>query len=227
CHRAKVPFFLDICRWAENAYLVREREPGQGTRSIPEIGRSFFDLADGVNMSAKKDGLVNMGGFLATRDRTLAARLRERLILYEGFPTYGGLARRDLEAMAVGLREATDLDYLQHRVGQVRFLARPARAPGIPFVHPVGGHGLYLDAKGFLDHLPDEELPGQALSVELYREGGVRSVEIGAVMFGEGTATPHLPPLVRLAIPRRVYTASHLAYAAETSPTRLGTDGVR
>ncbi len=218
CHRAKVPFFLDICRWAENAYLVREREPGQASRSIPEIGRSFFDLADGVNMSAKKDGLVNMGGFLATRDRSFAARLRERLVLYEGSPTYGGLARRDLEAMAVGLREATDLDYLAHRVGQVRFLAGLLEPEGIPFVHPVGGHGLYLDAKGFLDHLPDGALPGQALSVEIYREGGVRSVEIGAVMFGEdnGKAPSHLPPLVRLAIPRRVYTASHLAYVAET-----------
>ena len=218
CHRVGVPFFLDICRWAENAYLVREREPGQAARSIPEIGRSFFDLADGVNMSAKKDGLVNMGGFLATRDRALAGRLRERLILYEGFPTYGGLARRDLEAMAVGLREATDLEYLAHRIGQVRFLASLLEPEGIPFVHPVGGHGIYLDARRFLDHLPDEALPGQALSVELYREGGVRSVEIGPVMFGDkdGTATSHLPPLVRLAIPRRVYTASHLAYVGET-----------
>ena len=218
CHQRRIPFFLDICRWAENAFLVREREPGQGSFSIPEIGRSFFDLADGVNMSAKKDGLVNMGGFLATRDAALAARLRERLILYEGFPTYGGLARRDLEAMAVGLREATDLDYLHHRVGQVRYLAGLLEPHGIPFVHPVGGHGLYLDAKGFLPHLPDGDLPGQALSVELYREGGIRSVEIGTVMFGEetGPGTPHLPPLVRLAIPRRVYTASHLAYVAET-----------
>jgi tyrosine phenol-lyase len=218
CRKAGVPLFLDICRWAENAFLVREREPGQGSRSIPQIGRSFFDLADGVNMSAKKDGLVNMGGFLATRDPALAARLRERLILYEGFPTYGGLARRDLEAMAVGLREATDLEYLRHRVGQVRYLAGLLEPMGVPFVRPVGGHGVYLDAKGFLPHLEDADLPGQALCVELYREGGVRSVEIGPVMFGEEDApgAPRLPPLVRLAIPRRVYTASHLAYVAET-----------
>ncbi len=211
-----VPVYLDMCRWAENAYLVREREPGLGGRTIPDIGRAFFDLAAGATMSAKKDGLVNIGGFVATRDEPLAERLKEALILYEGFPTYGGLARRDLEAISVGLTEATQLDYLEHRIAQVRYLAALLEEAGVPFFHPVGGHGIYLDVRRFLPHLGDDDLAGQALVVELYREGGVRSVEVGALMFGtEGAAASRSLELVRLAIPRRVYSASHLAYVAD------------
>lgn len=216
CRRYRVPLYLDMCRWAENAYLVREREPGQRHRPIAAIGREFFDRADGATMSAKKDGLVNIGGFLATRDPRLAERLKEMLILYEGFPTYGGLARRDLEAVAIGLIEATDPAYLAHRIGQVRELGRRLEARKVPFLRPMGGHGIYLDVRRFLPHLPTSELPGQALVVELYREGGVRTVEVGSIMFGEGTPEGREPlELVRLAIPRRVYTSSHLAYVAE------------
>ena len=212
----KVPVYLDMCRWAENAFFVREREPGMGSRTIREIGRAFFDLASGATMSAKKDGLVNSGGFVATRDEALAERLKEALILYEGFPTYGGLARRDLEAMAVGLEEATELEYLEHRVGQVRYLASLLDEADVPYFRPVGGHGIYLDARRFLPHLTADDLPGQALVVELYREGGVRSVEVGSLMFGEsdGSGTAPSLELVRLAIPRRVYSASQLAYVA-------------
>jgi tyrosine phenol-lyase len=211
-----VPVYLDMCRWAENAYLVREREPDMSARTIPEIGRAFFDLAAGATMSAKKDGLVNIGGFVATRDERLAEKMKEALILFEGFPTYGGLARRDLEAISVGLLEATQLDYLEHRIAQVRYLAALLEDAGVPFFHPVGGHGVYLDVRRFLPHLGDEDLPGQALVVELYREGGVRSVEVGALMFGTGPASGSRSlELVRLAIPRRVYSASHLAYVAD------------
>lgn len=209
----RVPLYLDMCRWAENAFLVREREAGMGDRTIPQIGRAFFDLASGATMSAKKDGLVNIGGFVATRDEQLAERLKEGLILFEGFPTYGGLARRDLEAMSVGLREATELDYLEHRIGQVRYLASLLERSGVPFLHPVGGHGVYLDVQRFLPHLAEDDLPGQALVIELYREGGVRAVEVGALMFGD-TGGDRSLELVRLAIPRRVYSASHLAYVA-------------
>jgi tryptophanase len=218
CHRHRVPFYLDMCRWAENAYFIKTREPGQANRSIREIGRSIFDLVDGATMSAKKDGLVNIGGFVATRDGALAERLKEELIVFEGFPTYGGLARRDLEAMAIGLQEATDFAYLDHRVGQVRYLAGLLEAAGVPFVRPVGGHGIYLDAHRFLPDLPHDALAGQALVVEIYREGGIRTVEVGAVMFGDARPSGGPPPLelVRLAIPRRVYSASHLAYVADT-----------
>ena len=216
CHTAGVPLYLDMCRWAENAYFIRKREEGMASKSIREIGAEIFALADGATMSAKKDGLVNIGGFVATRDEKLFERMRELLIVYEGFPTYGGLARRDLEAMAVGLEEAMDIDYLDHRVGQVRYLGDLLDAEGIPFVHPPGGHGIYLDAGAFLPHVPRENLPGQTLSIEIYREGGVRTVEIGGVMFGEGKDMSTRLELVRLAIPRRVYTASHLAYVAET-----------
>jgi tryptophanase len=185
-------------------------------RTIREIGRAFFDLAAGATMSAKKDGLVNIGGFVATRDEPLAERLKEALILYEGFPTYGGLARRDLEAISVGLIEATELDYLEHRIAQVRYLAGLLEELGVPFFHPVGGHGVYLDVRRFLPHLGDDDLPGQALAVELYREGGVRTVEVGALMFGSDPENPSRSlELVRLAIPRRVYSASHLAYVAD------------
>ena len=218
CHAHEVPFYLDMCRWAENAYFIRRREPGQASKSIREIGHEMFDLADGATMSAKKDGLVNIGGFVATRDPKLAERLKEQLILFEGFPTYGGLARRDLEAISIGLMEATELDYLEHRVAQVEFLAARLDRSGVPFLHPPGGHGIYLDVRSFLPHLRPEELPGQALVVELYREGAIRTVEVGAIMFSDGPAVPGSPPpmeLVRLAIPRRVYTASHLEYVAD------------
>ena len=212
----RVPLYLDMCRWAENAYFIRQREPGLGDRPIAEIGRRIFDLAEGATMSAKKDGLVNIGGFVATRDAELFERLRESLILYEGFPTYGGLARRDLEAVAVGLTEAMQLDYLEHRIGQVAYLAALLDRAGVPFLRPPGGHGIYLDVRRFLPHLPTDELPGQALVVELYREGAIRTVEIGSIMFGteEGEGHPSLE-LVRLAIPRRVYTSAHLEFVAE------------
>ncbi len=217
CREHRKPLYLDICRWAENAYFIRTGEPGQGARSIREIGREIFDLADGAVMSAKKDGLVNMGGFVATRDPGLASRLKEDLILFEGFPTYGGLARRDLEAIAIGLREATDERYLEHRVGQVRFLAALLDAHGVPMMQPPGGHGVYLDVGRFLPHLSPEQHPGQALVVELYREGAVRAVEIGSIMFEDPSGKERSPlDLVRLAIPRRVYTESHLRYVAET-----------
>lgn len=217
CREKRIPLYLDMCRWAENAYFVRLREPSQRSRSIAEIGRSFFDLADGATMSAKKDGLVNIGGFVATRDPDLAERLREQLILYEGFPTYGGLARRDLEAMAIGLEEAMDLDYLAHRVEQVRYLADRLEGAGVPLLRPPGGHGVYLDVRRFLPHMAPEELPGQSLVVELYREGAVRTVEIGSIMFGDGPDGREAGlELVRLAIPRRVYSISHLEFVART-----------
>jgi tyrosine phenol-lyase len=210
------PVYLDMCRWAENAFFVREREPGMSTKTIPEIGRAFFDLAAGATMSAKKDGLVNIGGFVATRDEKLAERLKEAVILYEGFPTYGGLARRDLEAISVGMTEVCDLEYLEHRINLVRYMAALLDQLGVPFFHPVGGHGIYLDVRKFLPHLGDDDLPGQSLVIELYREGGVRAVEVGRLMFGSD-AQDHARSLelVRLAVPRRVYSASQLAYAAE------------
>jgi tryptophanase len=210
-----IPLYLDMCRWAENAYFVREREPGMQARTIPEIGRSFFELADGATMSAKKDGLVNIGGFVATRDPAVAERLNEAQILFEGFTTYGGLARRDLEAMAVGLVEATDLEYLEHRIGQVRYLAEQLAAHGVPLFRPIGGHAVYLDVRRFLPHLSADVLPGQALVVEIYREGGIRSVEVGSLMFGTSGENGRSLELVRLAVPRRAYSASQLAYVAE------------
>ncbi|MCI4331440.1 MAG: tryptophanase [Thermoplasmata archaeon] len=218
CRARGVPLYLDMCRWAENSFFVRAREPGMSHRSIAEIGRMTFDLADGATMSAKKDGLVNIGGFLATRDPELAARAKELLIVFEGFPTYGGLARRDLEAMSIGLEEAMDLEYLAHRVGQVAFLAERIAAHGAPVLRPPGGHGVYLDVRRFLPHLSPADLPGQALAVELFREGAVRSVEVGAIMFGDGESpSPGETPLelVRLAIPRRVYSSAHLQYVAD------------
>ncbi len=215
-HARRIPLYLDMCRWAENAYFIRQREPGMADRSIADIGRAIFALADGATMSAKKDGLVNIGGFVATRDPELFERLKEALILYEGFPTYGGLARRDLGAIAVGLREAMELDYLEHRIEQVRYLGGLLAARGVPFLKPPGGHGIYLDVRRFLPHLTEEDHAGQALAVELYREGGVRSVEVGAIMFDGGVTERHAPlDFVRLAIPRRVYTSAHLAYVAE------------
>jgi tyrosine phenol-lyase len=218
CHSKGIPLYLDMCRWAENSYFVRSREPGMSHRSIAEIGRMTFDLADGATMSAKKDGLVNIGGFLATRSAELADRAKELLIVFEGFPTYGGLARRDLEAMSIGLEEAMDVDYLAHRIGQVAFLAERIAAHGAPILRPPGGHGVYLDVRRFLPHLSPGDLPGQALAVELFREGAIRTVEVGAIMFGDGEAPNEAETpleLVRLAVPRRVYSNAHLQYVAD------------
>jgi tryptophanase len=213
CRRHGVPLVLDVCRIAENAYFVQEREDGYQRTAIADIVRGIADHADVLTMSAKKDGLTNIGGFIALRDPALAERIRRRMVVTEGFPTYGGLAGRDLEAMAVGLREALDPAYLAHRVGQVRFLADLLRGLGIPLVEPPGGHGVFVDATAFLDHLPRPQFPGQALAVALYRESGVRSCEIGAVMFGDEAARD-VHDLVRLAIPRRTYSNAQLAQVA-------------
>ncbi len=209
-----VPFILDACRFAENAYMIREREPGQSGRSVEDIAKEIFALADGCTLSGKKDALVNMGGFLAVRDPALARDARNLLILTEGFPTYGGCAARDLEALAVGLREVLDERYLEYRLATVRYLANGLNKAGIPTVQPPGGHAVYIDAKTFLPHVPPRRFPGQSLVVALYLEGGVRACEIGSVMFGRPTAdggfsAPDLE-LVRLALPRRRYTQSHV-----------------
>jgi tyrosine phenol-lyase len=217
CRRHGVPFWIDACRFAENAFFIREREPEQQRRSVAEIVHDVFAEADGCLMSAKKDGLANIGGFLACRDRDLAERLREALVVTEGYATYGGLAGRDLAAVAVGLREVLDERYLAFRVGQVRWLGERMEAAGIPIVRPPGGHAIYVDAGALLPHLPPERFPGQALTVALYRHGGVRGVEIGSVMFGRedpstGAFAPAEHELVRLAVPRRVYSHNQLGY---------------
>jgi tryptophanase len=219
CRTHGVPLYLDACRFAENAWFIRQREPGQAGRAPREIAREMFSLADGCTMSAKKDGLSNIGGFLCTNDDRLAKAEKDLLILTEGFPTYGGLAARDLEAMAVGLEEALDPDYLAYRAASIAYLAQRLDAAGVPIVKPPGGHAVFLDAAAFLPHVPAHEYPGQALAVELYLHGGIRSCEIGTVMFGR--PTPHGPDvpaaleLVRLAIPRRAYTQSHIDYVLE------------
>jgi len=209
-----IPFFLDVCRFAENAWMIREREPGQGSRSVRDIAHEIFSLADGCTMSGKKDALVNMGGFLALNDDELAARCRQLLILTEGFPTYGGCAARDLEAFAVGLEEGMDERYLEYRLATVRYLARGLERLGIPTVQPPGGHAVFIDARAFLPRIPAHEFPGQALVAALYLEGGIRACEIGSVMFGtkqaDGSFTPAALELVRLALPRRCYTQSHV-----------------
>jgi tyrosine phenol-lyase len=211
CDRYGVPLFLDAARFAENAWFVHEREPGQQDRTPRQIAEETFRLADGCTISLKKDGLGNIGGVLAMNDGDLAQRCRNVLILTEGFPTYGGLAGRDLEALSQGLAEVTDPDYLRYRARSAAYLAEKAWAAGVPTVRPPGGHAVYLDAAALLPHIPREQFPAQALAIELYLEGGVRGVEIGTLMFGE--AAQH--ELVRLALPRRVYTQSHVDYVGE------------
>ena len=210
---------MDACRFAENAYFIKLREPGYADRSVRSIVQEMFSYADGCTMSAKKDGIVNIGGFVAMNDDQLAVQARNLLIITEGFPTYGGLAGRDLEAIAIGLEEVLDENYLHYRIRSTAYLGERVAREGVPILQPPGGHAIYLNAKKFLPHVPVDQYPGQALSIELYRWAGIRSVEIGSVMFGKYDAAGKLIPasmeLVRLAIPRRVYTQSHIDYVIE------------
>jgi len=216
----KIPFFIDACRFAENAFFIKQREPGYQEKSIEEITREEFALADGATMSAKKDAIVNIGGFLAMNDEELFLKVKNELIMREGFPTYGGLAGRDLEAMSVGLREGMNEEYLAYRTGQTAYLGNRLIEAGIPIIEPPGGHAIYIDARQMLPHIPQSEFPGQSLSIELYREGCIRCLELGSVVFtytdpdtGE-VIHPELE-LVRLAIPRRVYTQAHFDYVVK------------
>ena len=219
CDEYGLPFFLDACRFAENAWFIKTREEGYAGATPREIAREMFSLADGCTMSAKKDGLANIGGFVALNDAEIAQQCRNLLILTEGFPTYGGLAGYDLEAIAQGLHEVLDEHYLHYRIRSTEYLAEKVSAAGVPIMQPAGGHAVYLDAKALLPHVPAHEYPAQSLAIELYRNGGVRGVEIGTVMFGrptpEGRDEPAAMELVRLAIPRRTYTQSHIDYVAE------------
>ena len=211
CRTYGIPLYFDACRFAENAYFIKLREPGYEAKTPRAIAQEMFALADGCTMSAKKDGLANIGGFLCTNDDTLAQQEKDLLILTEGYPTYGGLAGRDLEAIAVGLEEALDEDYLRYRIASTAYLGKHISDAGVPIVQPPGGHAIYLDARAFLPQIPHGEFPGVALANELYLEGGIRSVEIGTLMFGEAARMD----LVRLALPRRVYTQSHIDYVIE------------
>jgi len=220
CRRVGVPFFLDACRFAENAFFIHQREPAERGRPVGEIAREMLRLADGCTMSAKKDGMANTGGFIVTDDDALAQRMRNLLILTEGFPTYGGMAGRDLEAIAQGLYEALDPDYLTYRARSTAYLGERLLAAGVPIVEPPGGHAIYIDAAQLCPHIPPPQFPGQAVVCGLYRTGGIRSVEIGSVMFGGGqnsSAAAARLELVRLAIPRRVYTQSHIDYVVEAA----------
>jgi tryptophanase len=211
CRKHRIPLYFDACRFAENAYFIKLREPGFETKTPKQIAQEMFSYGDGCTMSAKKDGMANIGGFLCTNDDRLAQQEKDLLILTEGYPTYGGLAGRDLEAIAVGLQEALEEDYLQYRIASTAYLGNHISDQGVPIVQPPGGHAIYLDARAFLPHIPLEQFPGVALAVELYLEGGIRSVEIGRLMFGPAAKMD----LVRLAIPRRVYTQSHVDYVVE------------
>jgi tryptophanase len=211
CHKHGIPLYFDACRFAENAYFIKLREPGYASKTPKQIAQEMFSLGDGCTMSAKKDGMANIGGFLCTNDDILARQEKDLLILTEGYPTYGGLAGRDLEAVAVGLQESLDEDYLRYRIASTAYLGNHIAEHGVPIVQPPGGHAIYLDAKAFLPHIPVDQFPGVALAAELYLEGGIRSVEIGSLMFA-GAAQMEL---VRLAIPRRVYTQSHIDYVVE------------
>jgi tryptophanase len=217
--RYHIPFFVDACRYAENCYFIQQREPGYRSKTIKEIAHELFSYVDGLTMSAKKDGLVNIGGLLAARDPELFGAIQNRLILTEGFISYGGLARRDLQALAIGLEEGISDDYLEYRVGQVNYLGERLLEAGVPIVEPPGGHAVFLDAKRFLPDIPLERYPAEALAIALYMAGGIRTSEIGSIMFAHkdanGKETYAPLELVRLAIPRRVYTQSHLDYVVQ------------
>jgi tryptophanase len=219
CDEYKIPLFIDACRFAENAWFIKIREEGFADKPVPEIAREMFSYADGCTMSAKKDAFANIGGFLAMNNLDLAIQCRNLLIITEGFTTYGGLAGRDLEAIAIGLQEVMDEHYLQYRIRSMEYLTNKLIDAGVPVMQPAGGHAVYLDAKEFLPHVPVDQYPGQSLVCALYEEGGIRAVEIGSLMFGkydeQGKLVPATLELVRLAIPRRVYTQSHIDYVAE------------
>jgi tyrosine phenol-lyase len=211
CRKYRIPLYFDACRFAENAYFIKQRERGYESKTPKQIAQEMFAMGDGCTMSAKKDGMANIGGFLCTNDGVLAAQEKDLLILTEGYPTYGGLAGRDLEAIAVGIQESLEEDYLRYRIASTAYLGDHISQHGVPIVQPPGGHAIYLDAQAFLPHIPLEQFPGVALAAELYLEGGIRSVEIGSLMFGKSAKME----LVRLAIPRRVYTQSHVDYVIE------------
>lgn len=219
CKKHKVRYFLDCCRIAENAYFIGEREEGYANKDYKQIAQEMFSLADGAVMSAKKDGLVNMGGFIALKDKKLADSCTNTLIIKEGFVTYGGLSGRDMEAIAIGLVEVFDRDYLNYRIKSTTYLGEKLSELGVAVILPIGGHAVYVDAKSFYNHIPVEQFPGQALACDLYLKGGIRACEIGSVMFGKyeksGKLIPASMELVRLAIPRRVYTQSHIDYVIE------------
>jgi tryptophanase len=219
CKEHGILLFIDACRFAENSYFIKIREKEFADTPVPEIAREMFSYADGCTMSAKKDAFANIGGFIALHNEDIALRCRNLLIITEGFPTYGGLAGRDLEAISIGLHEVMDEHYLQYRIRSIEYLTEKLIAEGVPVMQPAGGHAVYIDAKSFLGHIPPHQYPGQALVAALYKEGGIRSVEIGSLMFGKydanGQLIPAMMELVRLAIPRRVYTQSHIDYVAE------------
>jgi tryptophanase len=219
CEKNKIPLFIDACRFAENCYFIKQREQEYANVSVPDIAHELFSYADGCTMSAKKDAFANIGGFIALRNEELAVKCRNLLIITEGFTTYGGLAGRDLEAISIGLKEVMEENYLQYRIRSIEYLTEKLIAANVPVMQPAGGHAVYLDAKAMLPHVPPHQYPGQALVAALYIEGGVRGVEIGSLMFGKydesGNLIPAVMELVRLAIPRRVYTQSHIDYVAE------------